>query len=261
MKRTLIHLVTPFRKLSPREELISIASLIVIILTLWSTSSHGFIASPMEIVTVIPELLEKNDLVDNFLKSLMFCMKSMLYATCIGFFVACLSVIPVFRTFCMFLRKFRFLPSAGLSFLFMKLSVAYGNGIDSMMAYMMIFGITTWMIDGMVGVAASVTDDEVMYAKSLRLSKWKSMREILIYGKAAQMFLVAISVFAISWMLLAAVENIAKANGGIGVVISDANKYFKLEKVYAVQLIILLTGISVDWALRKFRLFLFPYAK
>ncbi len=61
-------------------------------------------------------------------------------------------------------------------------------------------------------------------------------------------------------MLLAAVENIAKANGGIGVVLAESNKYFKMEKVYAVQILILITGIVIDWILRTLKIILFPYS-
>lgn len=123
----------------------------------------------------------------------------------------------------------------------------------------MVFGITTWMVDGMIGVALSVSSDEVMYARSLRMTRWAAMREILIYGKAAEMFRAVISNFAMAWMLLAAVENIAKANGGIGVVLAESNKYYKFEEIYCLQIIILIAGIVIDYALNKIRTWIFPY--
>lgn len=111
----------------------------------------------------------------------------------------------------------------------------------------------------MIGVAMSISDEQVMYARSLRLSRWQAMKEILIFGKAADIFQCIISNFAMAWMLLAAVENIAKANGGIGVVLAESNKYYKFEEVYCLQVIILITGITVDWILNKTKGFLFPY--
>jgi NitT/TauT family transport system permease protein len=143
----------------------------------------------------------------------------------------------------------------------MKMTVATGGTIEDQMTWMMVFGITTWLLDSMVGIALSISDDEVMYARSLRLTRWQTMREVLIKGKAADIFGAIIVNFAMAWMLLASIENIAKASGGIGVVLADSNKYWKFDQVYAIQLLILLTGIGMDWLLRKVKIFLFPYSK
>ena len=123
----------------------------------------------------------------------------------------------------------------------------------------MIFGITTWLIDSMVSVALSITDKEIKYAKSLRLNTFQKFREILIYGKGADMFSAVISNFAMAWMLLAAVENIAKSSGGIGVVLAESNKYYKFEEVYAIQIMILLTGTFIDFGLNYIKGFIFPH--
>ena len=62
-----------------------------------------------------------------------------------------------------------------------------------------------------------------------------------------------------AWMMIAMVENLCKSDGGIGVIISDQNKYFKFDYVWAIQLLILLTGICMDILLRKVREWLLPY--
>lgn len=253
--KTLIRLVSPFKKLTSAEKLWSTVGVVILLLLLWTSSGHSYIPDPIDVIGALPRLVGDKDLFWHFQKSLFFCLKAMGYSVIISVILCYLSVLPVFSTFCEFLRKFRFLPSTGLSFLFMKIS---GN-IDEQMLYMMMFGITTWMVYAMIDIALSITDDEVMYARSLRLNRWQSMREILIYGKAADLFNAAIGVFAIAWMLLAAVENIAKASGGIGVVLAESNKYFKMEEVYAIQFLILFTGIIIDFLLRKLRHFLFPY--
>lgn len=256
MKQYLLELVKPFKRLSPRENMMATTGVILILMLLWTSSGSEYIPSPLQVLRAFPRLSEKHDIIRNFGKSLEFCFKAMGFSILIAYSLALLSVLPLFSTFCQFLRKFRFLPSTGLSILFLKM----GNGyVSNQMLYMMIFGITTWMIDSMIGIALSVTDDEVMYARSLRMSRWAAMREILIYGKAAEMFKAAISNFAMAWMLLAAVENIAKANGGVGVVLAESYKYYKYEEIYAIQLIILCTGILVDGLLNMLRKWIFPY--
>lgn len=250
------NIIKPFKKLSQGESILSTATIILLLMLLWTSSGSEYIPSPIQVIKAFPRLVEKHDIIRNFGKSLGFCFKAMGWSILISYSLALLSVLPLFSTFCQFLRKFRFLPSMGLSILFLKM----GNGyVNNQMLYMMVFGITTWMIDGMIGIALSISNDEVMYARSLRMSRWAAMREILIYGKAAEMFKVVISNFAMAWMLLAAIENIAKANGGIGVVLAESYKYYKYEEVYCLQIIILCTGIIVDALLNLIRGWIFPY--
>ena len=86
-------------------------------------------------------------------------------------------------------------------------------------------------------------------------------RELLVCGKAAQMFKAIIGNFAMAWMLLASVENMVKANGGIGVVLADSYKYYRYDQVYAVQLIIITSGNALDFLLNWISGLLFPYTK
>lgn len=250
------NLFLPFKELSSQERLLSTILVIALVFTTWSLSGNKYIPTPFEIAGSLPRLINDKNIAGNFIKSLAFCFQAMGYSLLIAVIVSYLSVLPLFTTFCTFLRKFRFLPSTGLSFLFMKMT----DNIDQQMFWMMIFGVTTWMIDAMVGIALSINRDDVMYARSLRLSRWECMRELLIKGKAAQMFIAAISIFAVAWMLLASIENIAKASGGIGVILAESNKYYKFEEVYAIQLLIFLTGIGMDTILNIIRKWLFPYS-
>lgn len=133
--------------------------------------------------------------------------------------------------------------------------------IQQQMLWMMIFGVCTYMTDSFIGIALSINKDDISYCKSLRLTRWQMLRETLILGKSADIFLAATQQFAIAWMLISSIENIFKTNGGIGVVLADSNKYFKFDQVYAVQIIILLTGITIDFTLRLIRSWIYPYTQ
>lgn len=73
------------------------------------------------------------------------------------------------------------------------------------------------------------------------------------------MFELARQNFAIAWMMLAMVENICRADGGIGIVLYDQNKHFHLDAVYAIQIMVLVLGMFFDWLFVKVRYILFPY--
>jgi len=254
MKKILYKYLIPFEG-NGKDNTVKWVSLIIVPIIIWLILPNHIFPPILDILGAIPTLLQQNDLIENFSISLIFCIKSMLYASAIAFIFMLIARIPLFEAFAVFCRKFRFLPSVGLSFLFMKMT----PDISTMMSWMMIFGITTYMIDGAVGIALSVSKDEVNYAKSLRLSRWEVFRELIIYSKLPAFFIMAVSNFAIAWMLLSSVENIAKASGGIGVILAESNKYFKLENIYAIQLLILFTGIVVDYILNLIINWSFPY--
>jgi sulfonate transport system permease protein len=254
MKKILTMLFIPFEGYS-KTKWVKWVSLLIVPLLIWTLLPNSVFPPGMEILQAIPKLFAKNDLVGNFIISLSFCMKSMFYALCIAFGFMLLARIPIFESFAIFCRKFRFLPSVGLSFLFMRLT----GDVESQMSWMMIFGITTFFIDGSVGIALSVTKDDVSYAKSLRLSRWQVFRELIIYNKLPAFFSMAISNFAIAWMLLSSIENIAKSSGGIGVVLAESSKYFHLDEVYATQILILFTGITADFIFNTVNNWIFPH--
>ena len=66
--------------------------------------------------------------------------------------------------------------------------------------------------------------------------------------------------FAIAWMMLAMTESICRAQGGIGVLLRDTDKHYKLEEVFALQITILLEGIEFDYLLTQIKIMLFPYS-
>jgi NitT/TauT family transport system permease protein len=240
-----------------KKDHVKLISFIVVPIIIWIILPNNLFPPFFDILKAFPELFQKNDLVGNFSLSIWFCIKSILYSSLIAFVFMCIARVPIMESFCIFMRKFRFLPSTGLSFLFMKIT----PDVNSQMKWMMIFGISTFLIDSAVNIALSITKDEVNYAKSLRLSNWQVFREVVIYSKLPDFLEAVIQNFAMAWMLLASIENIAKTNGGIGVVLAESSKYFKLESVYAIQILILLTGITMDYLLRLTYATLFPYKK
>lgn len=253
----LIRLITPFKTLTPLERLLSNIALMLVVFIVWSMSHNKYFPAPIDILRAIPELVTERDLIDNYFHSLIFCFRAIGIATVISFILAYMSVLPLFSSFCSFLRKFRFLPSAGLTVVFMKLTDTMEQGMFAMM----VFGVATWLIDSVIGVALSIKPEEIMYAKSLRLTRWEMMRELLIYGKADEMFRVVIGNFAMAWMLLAAIESLVKSNGGLGVVLAESVRYYKYAQVYATQLIILVSGNVLDFVLNWFLGRFFPYSQ
>jgi ABC-type nitrate/sulfonate/bicarbonate transport system permease component len=66
--------------------------------------------------------------------------------------------------------------------------------------------------------------------------------------------------FAIGWMMLPFVEGLFRVEGGIGTVLLVENKWFKLESVYAIIIIVMITGLMQDALLQKLKVILCPYS-
>ena len=125
---------------------------------------------------------------------------------------------------------------------------------------MLVFCIAIFMVTSFLGIIFEIKKDELDYARSLKLNEWQTVWEVIILGKADQ-FLEAIKQnFAIAWMMLATVENLCRAEGGIGVILFQENKQFHLDAVYAIQIMVLFVGIGLDWTLGFIRRVFCPYS-
>ncbi len=67
--------------------------------------------------------------------------------------------------------------------------------------------------------------------------------------------------FAMIWFALVTVESILAASGGIGFLIKNSDKFMNHGRIIALQIIILLIGISIDKMLTFARRTLFRYSK
>lgn len=250
-------LLQPNGTLSEMEKDTLVVLQMVLVFIAWDLINSTIFPRPQEIGSALFDLVVKKGVIGEFLKSIFLCTKAMGYAVLVSLFLSYLSVLPLFRPMANLATKLRFLPSVGLTFLFLK--IASGN-VDSQKILLLVFGISVFFTTSIMSVIGGTTTEELNYARTLRFTEWRVVWEVIILGKLEGVFDAVRQNFAISWMMIAMVENLCKSDGGIGVVISDQNKYFKFDYVWAVQLLILLAGIGLDFALRKCKEFLLPYS-
>lgn len=212
---------------------------------------------PQEIGAALYDLVFNQGVIREFLKSIFLCTKAMGYAILVSLLLSYASVLPLFQPLSNFSTKLRFLPSVGLTFLFLKIA---DGVVDTQKIMLLVFGITVFFVTSIMSVVGGTTREELNYARTLRFSEWRVVYEVIILGKLSDVFEAIRQNFAMAWMMIAMVENLCKSDGGIGVVISDQNKYFKFDYVWAVQLLILVAGIGIDYALRKIKEWLLPYS-
>lgn len=250
-------LITPNACLSSRQNTILIIAQMFFVFLLWDLCNSTLFPSPIEIGRALADLILHKGVFREFFKSIGLCCKAMLYAALVSLALCYASVLPLFTSIATLITKLRFLPTVGLTFLFLKIA----NGeVDSQKVLLLVFGISVFFTTSIMSVIGGTTQEELNYARTLRFSEWRVVWEVIILGRIDKVLESIRQNFAIAWMMIAMVENLCKSDGGIGVIISDQNKYFKFDYVWAIQLLILLTGIGMDHILRKIREWLLPYS-
>jgi sulfonate transport system permease protein len=102
---------------------------------------------------------------------------------------------------------------------------------------------------------------EYELCKTLGYTRWETLYEVIIVGKADQVFESVRQNFSIAWMMITMVEGLSMGEGGIGTLLIKYNKYNDLPHVLALQVVVLCVGLSFDYLIGAMRHWLFPYTK
>jgi NitT/TauT family transport system permease protein len=113
----------------------------------------------------------------------------------------------------------------------------------------------------MAAVILNLPKERFDHARSLGMSEWRVVWEVVILGTADEAFEVLRQNAAIGWMMLTMVEGISRAEGGIGAMLLNQNKHFHIAEVFAIQVVILTVGILQDYAIGALRNLFCPYAQ
>lgn len=247
----------PFARLSKSTFTLMIISQVVIGLLLWQFTSDGLIPKPGKVGAAFMHLLGTSLLWDNILVSMGLTLQAMLYAIVITLKFSYLSVVPFFRSLALFLVKCRYLTLTGLIFVFTLLT----KDGSQLKLSLLVFGIVPFFVTSFLSVIVHINKQEYELCKTLGYNNWQTLYEVIIVGKADQVFEILRQNFAIAWLMITLVEGLNMSEGGIGTLLIKYNKYNDLTNVLALQLWIFSIGLCFDFLLGTVRQWLFPYTK
>jgi NitT/TauT family transport system permease protein len=170
--------------------------------------------------------------------------------------LAYLTVLEGFRPVVTFLSKLRFLSMVGLSFFF---TVATKTQHELKIS-LLVFSISVFFVTGMADVIESIPKEQYDLARTLRMGPWRTVWEIVVLGQIDKAFDVLRQNAAIGWMMLTMIESMVRSEGGVGAMLTTANKHFYLNAVFAIQITILLLGLGQDYMLGVSKKLFCPYA-
>lgn len=228
-----------------------------IALLVWINSPFKALPLPGDTWRAFVHLWFEMGLSREFFISLKLNAVALSYTLVISLTISYLTALPFFRPTALAITKGRFLGITGLPFVF---TLMFGGGYNLKVA-LLTFGMTVFFVTSMVDVIAKIPSTQYDHARTLRMSEWHVVWEVVILGTRAK----AIEVFrqnaAIGWMMIAMVEAISRADGGIGALLVAENKHFKLAEIFAIQILILFGGLMVDYGLGVFERIVSPYAR
>ncbi len=252
-----VQIIQPFGKTNKWIFYVLIFATVIVFILFWQTTAGGLIPGFDIVMKSFFSITASKDFLENLFQSLGLTFQAMLISIVIALLIGYLSVIPLFTPLARFIVKCRYLTMTGLYFIFILLT----KDADSLKLTLLTFGIVPFFVTSMLEVISNIKQEEYDSCRTLRYNKWESLKEILIVGRMDQTIEIIRANFAIAWLMIVTVESSALSGGGIGALMYRYNKYNDLKNVLALQLVILLIGIFIDWMLRVMRRELFPYTK
>jgi NitT/TauT family transport system permease protein len=249
---------TPFEKVASTERALILVFWIVGLFAFWFISTSGqkhLFPSPAMVWEGFVNLYNEG-LVRHIFSSLALCFQSAFISLIISCVIVYLSPLPFLKPLAIFFSKLRYLPLTGITFYLVVLA----NDARTMQVYVLVIFMSLYFITSLLAVLKDIPQEEIDHARSLKCSRWEVLWEVVIKGRLDYMIDVLRQNLAIVWMMLVTVESILVAAGGIGVLIKNSEKFMNHGRVFALQIVILLVGLTLDWLLNVIRKSLFKYS-
>lgn len=212
--------------------------------------------SPAEVLASLNTLVTQQGLVPELWTSLVLNLEAIAITTALSLLLAYSTVLPVMRPVVTALTKGRFLGMIGLSFVFTMMAGG-GHGLK---LSMLVFGMGVFFLTSMADVVEQTPKEKLDYARTLRMSEWQVVREVVVLGNMDKALDILRQNAAIGWMMLSMVESYVRSEGGIGTVLLNQNKHFNLDAVFAILLVFLVVGLAQDYVLGVLKAWLTPHA-
>jgi ABC-type nitrate/sulfonate/bicarbonate transport system permease component len=252
-------------KLKSREVLGLEVGGFVLLLSLWHILTMGdhpimrpsLLPSPWSVLSVYPELIQDNDLMGNTMKSLSLNLAGYIEAIAIalplGFLVG---LLPLFKG--LFQRQidaFRYVPLTAVTGLF----IVWFGLKTWMKVHFLAFGILIYLLPVVVQRIIEVKDVYVKTVYTLGATKFQTIKSVYFPSVISRVSDDIRVLTAISWTYIIVAESLGN-QGGIGALIwRSGNRLGRVDKVFAILLLIILIGIVQDKLLIALDKEIFPY--
>jgi NitT/TauT family transport system permease protein len=213
----------------------------------WSLA--GAVPSPAGVAAALVRLWTEQGLFDELATSFMLNAQAIGWTTAISLGLAYLTVVPAARPIVAAVSKLRFTGLVGWAFVF----TLWARDGHQLKLWMLVFGMAPFFVTAMAAVIAELPRERFDHARTLGMSEWRSVWEVVILGTADHALEALRQNAAMGWTALTMVEGLVRAEGGLGALMLNENKHLDLDAVFALIVVVLVVGIAQDAALAWLR--------
>jgi len=253
-RSALIDAFTPNKDVTRAAQRLIGALTALVLLLAWQFFPQTIIPRPLEVASAISELWSQG-LPAELYVSLTVQAESILIALFVSLLLADSTVLPALRPFVAFISKWRFIGLGALVVFFGQ--IISGSGLKVLL---LVLSMSVFYITSMVQVVADIPREEFDHARTLGYSQWGVVWEVVVLGKRDQALEMLRQNAAMGWMMLTMVEGLVRSGGGIGTMILNETKHFRLAHIFAIVIVLLAVGLLQDLLLRFIRSQACPYA-
>jgi NitT/TauT family transport system permease protein len=226
-------------------EVIGFFSIIIIwsMITAFKILPETIFPAPWKVIASFKELHFKDYLISNTLFSIKLNILGYIEAVIIGVTVGyIIGIFPFFRSlFSRYVNASRFIPITACTGIF----IAW-FGIDTnMKVQFLAAGILVYLIPVVVQRIDELEEVYLHTANTLGASKWQTIRDVFIPGVLSKLSDDIRVLVAISWTYIIVAE-LVNRSGGVGALAYTAARQSRIDKVFAVLLVIVVIGFIQD---------------
>ncbi len=248
--------VLPNRPISRKIALALIAFWVGAALLLWFLSPFASLPTPGEVRRAFGDLWWRQGMAPELFTTLRLIGHSLLFTVLISLVLSYATVVAAMRPVVAAVSKLRFLGITGLVIPFTLIT---GGGYE-LKVWLLTFGMTTYFVTGMAQVVMDIPREQYDHLRALGAGELRILWEVVILGTVDKAFDVMRQNLAIGWTMITMVEGISRAEGGLGAMILNQNKHFRLAEVYAILFVILFMGLLLDYGMGLLVKLLCPHA-
>lgn len=233
----------------------------VLFITIWQTcsmhiNSDSILPSPWKVICAFKELHFQDFLIENAWYSIklnyMGYLEAVLLAIPLGMIIG---LFPLFTSLSgRYIDAIRFIPLTAVTGLFIK-----WFGIEATMKVQFLsFGIFVYLLPVVVLRTGNTDEIYKQTAYTLGATKWQTIKSVFIPDVLSKVFDDIRVLVAISWTYIIVAE-LVNQSGGIGAMIFKAARASRLDKVFALLIVIILIGFLQDKFFKWLDRRLFPH--
>lgn len=226
-------------------------------LLLWQFWPSDILPRPLDVARAFGHLWMDEGLGQQLVTSYTVQLEALAIATVGSLLLAYSASIPIMRPVVQFISTWRFISLGPLVIFFSLMVTSQGHALK---VWLLVFAIAVFYITSMVPVVLDVPTEELDHARTLRMNPWQVTGEVIILGRLDVAMEMLRQNAAMGWMMLTMVEGLVRSEGGIGTLLLNQLKHFRLAEVAAIIIVLFAVGFVQDLLIQAHRHFLFPYA-